>query len=48
MKVIEDFLKQYNKEFDFYQKLSLIISNYEYDFKSPKLPIDRTLQTCLK
>jgi len=27
MKVIENFLKQYNKEFDYYQKLSLIIAN---------------------
>lgn len=27
MKVIDDFIKQYNKEFDYYQKLSQIISN---------------------
>lgn len=27
MKIIDDFIKQYNKEFDYYQKLSQIIAN---------------------
>jgi ppGpp synthetase/RelA/SpoT-type nucleotidyltranferase len=27
MKIIDDFIKQYNKEFDYYQKLSQIIAS---------------------